>query len=263
MELSQVLQALEKADAAGDTEAARELAQLAQQMMRPRMPAQPEALPESGFTPALKAGISGLKSAGAALAGRTGLMDAERAQQVMEEEAKYQQKTFKPTETWGEAPLTKGLELLGGSLPYMAAPLALGAAGAAAPIAGAGTAAAGLASLAQFTGTNLQRQIEEGKKLQETELGSAAAAAVPQAALDMLSFKMMPGIRQIFAAAGKDVSEKAAVEIAKQGTAQIAKDYAAATGKAMTAEGLTEAAQQFLERMQAGLNLTDEKARDE
>ena len=263
MELSQVLQALEKADAAGDTEAARALAQLAKQLMSPRMPAQPEAAPESGFTPALKAGISGLKSAGAALAGRTGLMDVERAQQVMEEEAKYQQKTFKPTETWGEAPVTKGLELLGGSLPYMAAPLALGVAGAAAPIAGAGTAAAGLASLAQFTGTNLQRQTEEGKKLQETELGSAAAAAVPQAALDMLSFKMMPGIRQIFASAGKEVSEKAATEIAKQGTKEILKDYGVGAVRTAGVEGLTEAGQQFFERLQAGLAITDPAARSE
>lgn len=31
----------------------------------------------------------------------------------------------------------------------------------------------------------------------------------------------------------------------------------------MGAEGITESAQQVLERMQAGLNLTDEKARDE
>jgi DNA repair exonuclease SbcCD ATPase subunit len=224
---------------------------------------QPEAAPESGFTPALKAGVSGLKSAGAALAGRTGLLDEERAKQIMEEEAKYQQKTFKPTETWGEAPVTKGLELLGGSLPYMAAPLALGAAGAAAPIAGAGTAAAGLASLAQFTGTNLQRQMEEGKQLGETSLGGAAAAAVPQAALDMLSFKMMPGIRQIFAAAGKDVSEKAAVEIAKQGTKEILKDYGVGALRTAGVEGLTEAGQQFFERLQAGLSIGDEAARSE
>lgn len=218
---------------------------------------------ESGFMPALKAGVSGLKSSGAALLGRTGVMDADRAKEVMAEEEAYQQRTFKPTETWGEAPVTKGLELLGGSLPYMAAPLAAGVAGAAAPIAGAGVGAAGLASLAQFTGTNLGRQVQEGKALEKTNLGAAAAAAVPQAALDMLSFKMAPGIRGIFAAAGKEVPEQVAAQIAKQGTAQVAKDYALATGKAMGAEGITEAGQQFLERMQAGLKLTDAQARDE
>lgn len=263
MELSQVLKAFENAHEAGDKEAARELAALAQQMMSSGMPQQPAAQPESGFTPALKAGFSGLKSAGAALAGRTGLMDTEHAKQIMEEEAKYQKETFKPTETWGEAPVTKGLELLGGSLPYMAAPVALGVAGGAAPIAGAGVAAAGLGSLAQFTGTNLQRQMEGGKKLEETELGKAAAAAVPQAALDMVGFKMMPGIRQIFAAAGKDISEKAAVEIAKQGTKEILKDYGMSALKTAGAEGLTEAGQQFFERLQAGLSIADPEARSE
>jgi hypothetical protein len=264
MELSQVLQALENAHAAGDKEAARELAQLAQQMMAGGgMPQQPEPQPESGFLPALKAGASGVKSAGAALLGRTGVMDEDRAKQIMSEEEAYQQRTFKPTQTWGEAPLTKGLELLGGSLPYMAAPVALGVAGAAAPIAGAGTAAAGLASLAQFTGTNLQRQMETGKELGETNLGGAAAAAVPQAALDMIGFKMMPGIRQIFAAAGKEVSEKAAVEIAKQGTKEILKDYGVGALKTAGAEGLTEAGQQFFERLQAGLSIGDEAARSE
>ena len=59
---------------------------------------EPEAKPESGFIAATKAGISGLQSAGAALAGRTGLMDAERAARIMEEEKKYQERTFKPTE---------------------------------------------------------------------------------------------------------------------------------------------------------------------
>ena len=224
--------------------------------------------PQSGFLPSAKAGLAGLKSDVAALAGRTGLMDEKAAEQYIKEQEEYRRKTFKPTETWGEAPVTKGLELLGGSLPYMAAPLAAGVGAAALPLTGAaataaGLGATGLASLAQFTGSNLSRQMEEGKALGQTELGAAAAAAVPQAALDVLSFKMMPGIRNILAAGGKEVSEKTAVEIAKQGTAQIAKDYAAATGKAMGAEGLTEAGQQFFERLQAGLSLTDAKARDE
>lgn len=224
--------------------------------------------PQSGFLPSAKAGLAGLKADVAALAGRTGLMDEKAAEQYIKEQEEYRRKTFKPTETWSEAPVTKGLELFGGSLPYMAAPLAAGVGAAALPLTGAaataaGLGATGLASLAQFTGSNLSRQMDEGKTLGQTELGAAAAAAVPQAALDVLSFKMMPGIRNILAAGGKEVSEKTAVEIAKQGTAQIAKDYAAATGKAMGAEGLTEAGQQFFERLQAGLSLTDAKARDE
>ena len=223
--------------------------------------AEPQEQPQGGFIAASKAGLAGLKGDIAALAGRTGLMNEANAEKYIKEQEEYKKKTFKPTEeSWTEAPFTKTKELLGGSLPYMAAPLV---AGALAPEGAAAIGAAGLASLGQFTGSNLSRQMEEGKKLGETNLGYAAAAAVPQAALDMVSFKMAPGIRNLFAVAGKEVPEKAALEIAKQGTAQIAKDYALATGKAMSAEGLTEAGQQFFERMQAGLNLTDEKARDE
>ena len=223
--------------------------------------AEPQEQPQGGFIAASKAGLAGLKGDIAALAGRTGLMNEANAEKYIKEQEEYKKKTFKPTEeSWTEAPFTKTKELLGGSLPYMAAPLV---AGALAPEGAAAIGAAGLASLGQFTGSNLSRQMEEGKKLGETNLGYAAAAAVPQAALDMVSFKMAPGIRNLFAVAGKEVPEKTALEIAKQGTAQIAKDYALATGKAMSAEGLTEAGQQFFERMQAGLNLTDEKARDE
>ena len=218
------------------------------------------AAPQSGFMPATKAGFSSLKSDLAALAGRTGLMDEAAAEKYIQEQEAYRQKTFKPTETFGEAPLTKGLELLGGSLPYMAAPVA---AGFAAPQGLAALGAAGLASAAQFTGSNLSRQMGEGKTLGETELGSAAVAAVPQAALDALSLKMLPGVRSIFAAAGKEVPERALLEATKQTTAQVAKDYTLATGVAMGAEGLTEAGQQVFERLQAGLSITDDKARSE
>ena len=61
MELSQVLQALRNADAAGDEEAARRLAQLAQQMQA--QPA-PTVQPKGGITGALGKGFeSALSSA--------------------------------------------------------------------------------------------------------------------------------------------------------------------------------------------------------
>jgi hypothetical protein len=232
--------------------------------------------PESGFTPALKAGYSGLKSGLAALAGKTGIMDEEAAAKYMQEQEEYQKKTFKPTATFGEAPLTKTAELLGGSLPYMAAPLIAGGAAASAPVSGAlglgalgasvlGGTAAGAASAAQFTGSNLQRQLDENKNLTlgQADLGAAALAAIPQAALDVISLKMLPGIRNILSAGGKEVSSAAAKKFAEQGLKEVAKDYAAATGKAMSAGALTEAGQQVLERAQAGLDITDEKARAE
>jgi hypothetical protein len=224
--------------------------------------------PRSGFTPALKSGYSELKAGIAALAGRTGIMDEAAAEKYIKEQEAYQQRTFKPTATFGEAPVTKTLELLGGSLPYVAAPVVAGGAVALAPISGtaatiAGLGAAGAASAGQFTGSNLRRQMEEGTALGQTELAPAFAAALPQAALDMVSFRMMPGIRQLFTAAGKEVTPAVAKRIAEQGVKEVAKDYTLATGKSITAEGLTEVGQQVLERMQAGLSLTDEKARAE
>jgi hypothetical protein len=239
--------------------------------------AYPQYAPESGdvFVPALKSGFSGVQEAGYALAGRTGLMDEAAAQKAIEEEQAYQQRVFKPTEEgFLEAPVTKTLELLGQSLPFMVLPVAAAGATLALPVTGAaatvaGLGAAGLASGAQFTGTNLLRQMEptdeapQGKSIGETDLGNAALAAVPQAALDVLSLRMMPFIRGVFGQVGKDLSEEAARRIASKNLKDVAADYALATGKTMTVEGLTEAAQQSLERLQAGLTMTDEAARDE
>lgn len=231
--------------------------------------ATPTEEPKGGFVPATKAGIASLKSDIAALLGRTGAIDIPTAEKYMQEQEEYQRRVFKPTEKgWTEAPGTKISELLGGSLPYMVAPVAAGAATLAAPVTGAaatalGLGAAGLTSAAQFTGSNIQRQVAEGARLAETELGAAAAAAVPQAALDLVSFRMMPGIRRIFMQAGKEVPEAAAKKIAEQQVADIAKDYALATGKSMGVEGLTEASQQVFERLQAGLNIADPAARSE
>jgi len=232
--------------------------------------------PESGGVAAFKAGLESLKGSTAALLGKTGIMDIDEAAKYQKEKEAEAQRIFKPTEQgWTEAPLTKLAELGGGSAPYMLAPLAAGAATAALPLTGtaatvAGLGATGLTSLAQFTGTNLGRQIQEGKTLQQTELTPAALAALPQAALDVLPLgyipgvrQLIPGVKQIFAAAGREVPEKVAEQIVKQGTANTLKDYGVTSLKAMGAEGFTEAGQQFLERLQAGLSLTDEKARDE
>jgi len=221
--------------------------------------------PQSGFRAALGAGIQGLFGAGAALAGRTGFMDMEEAQRAVDARRQRQQEIFKPTEEWG---LTKLSELLGGSIPYMAAPVAAAGAVAALPVTGTaavatGLGAAGLASATQFTGTNLSRQIEEGKKLAETDLGSAALAAVPMALLDTLSLRMLPGVGKLLGGAGIKVTKETAKEVSEQILKKAAIDYTAATGRAMTVEGLTEAAQQGFERLQAGLNIADADARKE
>jgi hypothetical protein len=230
---------------------------------------EPEVKPDTGFTGAAKSSYEMLKGEAALLAGKTGIMGLEEAEKYYLGQQDKARKAFKPTEEgWTEAPLTKFKELLGGSVPYMAAPIAAGAAAAALPVTGiAGTAlalgAAGAASATQFTGSNLSRQMDTGKSLAQTDLLNAGATAIPQAALDTLSFKLMPGIGRIFNQAGVKISDDVAQEVAKKGIAATAGEYALSGAKIAGIEGGTEAAQQFFERLQAGLNIADEEARKE
>lgn len=232
-----------------------------------KQPEQPKPEAEGGFFPALKAGYSALKSDVAGLAGRSGLMDLAEAEKYIAGEKKYQAETFKPTtESFAEAPLTNIKELLGGSLPYMAAPLVAGGAAAlAAPASAvAGVGAAGLASLAQFTGSNLSRQVEDGgKTLGETDITNAALAAIPQTALDIISLRMIPGLGKILEGAGVKLAKEEVKNFAEEALKKTATDYALKTGRTMGVEGLTEASQQIFERAQAGLNITDPEARQE
>jgi hypothetical protein len=228
----------------------------------------PPIKPDTGFTGAAKAGFEQLKADYERLKGRTGLKDVEEAEREAQKHEKKSQKIFKPTEeSWSEAPFEKFKETLGGSLPYMAAPAAVGlgalALPAALPVGAIAAGGAGLASLGQFTGSNLSRQVAEGRQLKDTDLVAAGAAAVPQAALDVISFRMIPGIGKIFGAAGKEITPEMAKKIAEQNILKTTGAYALQTGKVAGIEGTTEAAQQLLERLQAGLSITDEAARDE
>jgi hypothetical protein len=272
MELSQVLQALRNADAAGDTEAAKRLAEIADGMIRQQQarPLAPEAKPESGFLPALSSGIERFKGDIAGLAGRVGITDVDEAAAYQRAQQEKAGKIFKPTEEgFTEAPLTKIGELLGGSIPYMVAPVVAGGAAAlAAP--GAAVAGIGAAALArtgvsalQFAGSNLSRQVDTGVSLADTNLAAAAGTAIPQALLDSFALGLIPGVRKLAGVAGEKLTVEQARAIAKQGLGKTIQDYALTTGKVMGAEGLTEAGQQVLERLQAGLKLDDEEARQE
>jgi hypothetical protein len=221
---------------------------------------------DTGFTGAFKAGVQELKGDTAALLGRAGLMDLARAEAYKKEQSKRAQEIFQPTqEGWLEAPLEKFKETLGGSLPYVAAPaVAAGAATLAAPSAPLiATGAALGAGALQYTGTNIGRQMETGKALRDTDLVAAGAAAIPQAALDTLSLRMIPGIGRIFGAAGKEITKETAEAIAKQGILKTAGAYSLQGLKTAGIEGTTEVAQQFLERLQAGLDISDPAAREE
>ena len=216
---------------------------------------------KEGFLPALESSFENLKGDIAGLAGRSGLVDVEKAAKYQKEREEESKKLFQPTQKgWLEAPLTKLGELAGGSLPYMVAPAV---AGALAPEGLAALGATGALSATQFTGSNLSRQVQEGKSLAQTNLGAAAAAAVPQAALDVFSLHMIPGIKGIFGKMGESITDAEAKRIAQQGLGKTIGDYVGQTGKAMGAEGLTEAGQQVFERLQAGLSITDPEARQE
>lgn len=231
-------------------------------------PTQP-AQDTTGFKAAAAAGLERLKGEAALTAGKIGLMDTAAAEQYQKEREAAAAARFTPTqEGWTEAPFQKFKETLGGSLPYMAAPAAAGLAALAAPVAAPtaaliGAGAAGLTSAAQFTGSNIARQMETGKSLEEASLGQAALAAIPQAALDTAAMALMPGVGKLFGSVGSKLTAEEAKAIASQTLGRTVADYAAKTGVAMGREGLTEATQQVLERLQAGLSLTDPEARKE
>ena len=225
---------------------------------------------DTGFTGAAKAAYEDIKGQGALTLGKIGLMDEKAAEQYAAAQKAKSGQIFQPTQKgWTEAPGEKIREMLGSTAAYAAVPLAAAGAGLllpeAAAIGGIGAATLGAvgASTAQYTGTNLARQMETGKSLADTNLINAGAAAFGEGLLDRLSFGAIPGVRQIFAQAGKKLTEETAAQIAKKGVMATAGEIALAGGKAAGAEGATEAAQAFLERLQAGLNISNADARDE
>lgn len=230
--------------------------------------------PEGGFKAAFKSGLEETKGDVAAALGRSGLMDLKAAEEYRAGKKKEAGKIYKPTEEgWTDAPWTKFKETAGGSLAAMVAPAAVGAgvAGAAAlapvalPTAALASGAAGLMSLAQYTGSNLGAQMEgeagkSGMNLADTNLFNAASAGVLQAALDQVTLRLIPGIGRIFKSAGKEVSEETLKKVAERGlTENILRAGASTAAK----ESATEVGQQFLERLQADFELMSPTARDQ
>lgn len=227
--------------------------------------------PETGFFPGLRAGTEQLKGAVGAIGAAMGV---EGAEEYAAEKRRRAAEIYRQPE-FTEAPVSYLTGLLGQSIPFMAAPVAAGVAGAAAVPVGAsalttGLAAAipaGLTSATQFTGTNLERQLAEGKRAQDLEVAKAVAASIPQAALDTLSMRMVPGLGRIFGRAGIEMTEAELNQVARHGLVSGVADKVKAYGpqvlRASGVEGLTESAQQVLERAQAGLSITDEDARKE
>ena len=223
----------------------------------------------TGLKAAAAAGFERLGGEFELLKGKAGLKDEAEAQKEYEAAKARAAKRFTPTEEgWSEAPFQKFKETLGGSVPYMLAPAAAGLAAIAAPVSapvavGLGLAGAGAASTGQFTGSNLAAQLETGKSLKDASGAAALGAAIPQALLDTAAMALLPGIGKLFGSVGSKLTTEQAKAIASQTLGKAVMDYTAKTGAAMGREGFTETAQQVLERLQAGLNITDEDARKE
>lgn len=222
-----------------------------------------------GFKAAAAAGFERMKGETALTAGKLGLMDTAEAEKYQKEKEEAAKSRFTPTEEgWTEAPWQKFKETLGGSVPYMAAPAAAGLAALAAPVAAPTAAALGAAgafgvSTGQFVGTNLARQMDTGKTLDQTSGLAALGAAIPQAAFDTAAMALMPGVGKLFGSVGEKLTIDQLRAITTQTLGQAVKDYAVKTGAAVGREGFTETVQQVLERLQAGLSLTDPEARKE
>ena len=272
--IQELKDAFSRAHRAGDEESARLIAnvlkrQLASQEPAIETPKKPE--PESGMGAAFRSGLSNLAGDIHALRAGFGAEGAEAAAAAARKRAAEQYKQPEFTE--------HPLDYIGGlaaqSAPYMVAPIIAGGLAASAPVSGAlgiGAGAAGLlgagaASAGQFTGTHLSRQLETGVAAKDLDVVSAVATAIPAAALDTISLRMIPGLRGILGKAGVEITEEQAAKIARDGiigtTANAVKAYGPSVLKSAGTEGLTESAQQVLERAQAGLSITDPEARKE
>ena len=227
--------------------------------------------PETGFVAGLKSGFQSLKGDIGAIGAGLGVEGAAEYAKAQREKAAQIAQTPELTEDpWGYV-----TTLLGQSAAYMAAPIAGAALVGSAPVSGAlglgalgaGMLGAGAVSAAQFTGSNLSRQLEEGTAPEDLQLGAAVAAAVPQAALDTVALKFIPGINKLVGKFGRELTKEeslnAARKLAEASAAGLIKAGGIKTAQVAGVEGLTEAGQQVFERMQAGLDLMDEQAREE
>jgi len=223
----------------------------------------------TGFKAAASAGATRLGGEFELLKGKLGVKSEAEAQKEYEAAQAKAATRFTPTEKgWTEDPFLKFKETLGGSVPSMALPAAAGLAALTLPVsgpvaAGLGLLGAGAASAGQFTASNLGAQVDTGKTLEQASLGKAAAAAVPQALIDTAAMALLPGVGKLFGSVGSKLTAEQAKAIASQTLARTAADYTAKTGVAMGREGITEVAQQVLERLQAGLEIADPAARKE
>ena len=203
----------------------------------------------------IEAGYEGMKSsaqtgiarllygAGAEETGRE--MQQRAAERREDVAARYQPEIRSYEDVTG--PVSAGQYLYEGaaqSAPYLGATAAgaLAGAGVGSVVPGVGTAAGALlgaaaAQFPMFLGSNIERQMDEGKKFEETELAPAAGAAALQTAASTASFRvgaagLLPGLA------------------ARGGTARL-RNFAIRGLETGASEAVSESAQGALEIMQA------------
>ena len=265
---------------------------------------------EEGVLSNLKAGARGLIAQyGVAAAPMLGLSDAQVRSMIGKEQARQSEIAKAPS--WedvkenfaqhgvlgGEKPEERGglsslLSMwssnIGQSLPQMGATMGgarLGAmAGTAAapflgpaapfgPLVGGALGALG-ASIPAFTGSNIERQVQEQEKTKTEaplEYGRAASAAVGQGVLDAAETALIFGklgmgkalTNSLPKLAEKFGIQQSEAELVKAAKRSLLKATAVGAGKGVVVEMPTEVAQQILERWNAKLSLFDADARKE
>ena len=301
-DINVLYQELEQADAAGDTELAQQLADQIRALpteetpvtttppnVKPPVTEAPIDVMGTKFTPEEYAKYSGMpittkpgEQAKGEFSGNFGVSLYNLAAQLAlaqgkvtgnykeaEETAKrlreYGEKTYTAADTtWKEDPIAKIQQLAGGSAPYMIGPIAAAMASSGIGLTGlAASVAPFLTSTGQFVGSNIERQMGTGKTLEETSLSKALPAAAFQGALDQIGLRYFPFVKNLFKAGGKEITDEAAKQIVQKSLARRVGDKVWDVHKGMWVEGGTEAGQQFVERLQAGLDLTSPQAMQE
>jgi len=294
MELNQVLQALRNADAAGDTEAAKRLAEIARGMTREAVAPVPAFADEppaekkkSGILASAAKGIESLISSGrTAIGAATGdANEAARAGLERGEDIGRRYEDDVSLERVKQAYNERGLlsaagevasqvpKALAGQAPNIAATLGSARLGAMAgsPFGPAGAVIGGVGGaiapgLVSMFGSNVERQAaEQAKEGRNTnvDVGAAAAAAVPQAALDAAgTFIPLGGrlVSKLIGVPAEALMGKAAANATKLADEKLLAVLAKGTAVGAAAEIPTEVAQQMLERAQAGLSLSSPEA---
>lgn len=271
--LNEIASALRKADAAGDAEAARRLAQAYSRQKSEILSLIEEPKEEAGFFGSFKDAVTTLGLTDEAAAYAANPTEENRQKFLKKAESKYKSVGgFGKGENWEAFK-----ELLGGSLGALVAPIAGGVAGAAAGPLGGIAGFAGT-SAAQYNIQNLRRQAEEqqaaaeaGEAVPELALGKAAGAATLQAGLDVIPGALILKALGKFPIAQRllaqdETSSKAAnvlIDAFRNKNLSLKGNVVKGVGLGVAFEVPQEIAQQALERWQAGLPLDDEEAKEE